>query len=125
MTCPKGNGITDHKSKESTAQWVQRAFVGTRVTVNTSCQEISSQEIYVVEELGKQSGQMQLGEGKLWCDQVEEHSEEKEGGLFEEDEGDDLEEEDDLTCEEQSVNENYEQGIMKTMKNANDPNRVK
>lgn len=52
VTIHKGNGINDQLTKESIVEWVQRAFVGNKVTVNTSCQEIPSQETHVVEEMG-------------------------------------------------------------------------
>lgn len=76
MTSPKKNGPTGHVNKESTTQWVQRTFAGNNVTINTFCQEVLSQETHIIAELGKQAGPVHLGEGKLWCDQEEEHSEE-------------------------------------------------
>lgn len=52
VTIHKGNGINDQLTKKSIVEWVQRAFVGNKVAVNISCQEIPSQETHVVEELG-------------------------------------------------------------------------
>lgn len=65
-------------NKESTSQWVQRTFGGNLVATNTSCQEIPSQDSFDANKLVKESGKIQLGEGKLWSHQTKEDSEENE-----------------------------------------------
>lgn len=66
--------------KESTAQWVSRAFGGNNVTTNQSCQEIPTQSLDT-NELAEQQflkERVTSSRGRLWCDQVEEDSEEGE-----------------------------------------------
>ncbi|OIT01019.1 hypothetical protein A4A49_60046, partial [Nicotiana attenuata] len=69
--------------KESTAQWVSRAFAVNKVTMNQSCPEISSQEIdpeeVAEQELIKQK--VKWTGGKLWDDQTEDDPDE--GDLLE------------------------------------------
>ncbi|OIT04318.1 hypothetical protein A4A49_65124, partial [Nicotiana attenuata] len=85
------NGGTEtklHRYNESTAEWVQRAFLGTTgeniVGINTSYQEIPSQDTLVDMELGnnpeiqtkekflsKVNERVQWSGGKLWSDQRE------------------------------------------------------
>ncbi|OIS99394.1 hypothetical protein A4A49_62655, partial [Nicotiana attenuata] len=64
--------------KESTAQWVSRAFAVNKVTMNQSCQEIPSQAIdpeeVAVQELIKQK--VKWTGGKLWDDQTEDDPDE-------------------------------------------------
>lgn len=90
-------------NKESTSQWVQRTFGANLVTTNTSCQEIHSQNTLEADAMIKESGRIQLGQGNLWSDQIEEDSEED--NLFgDEEDSDDLPEEDQEGVEEQSEN---------------------
>lgn len=76
-----GDRLVAHQGvpKESTAQWVNRTFVG-NVTTNQSCQEIPSQSVDVtaVDGMSKGDERLQFSGGKLWCYQVEDDSEERE-----------------------------------------------
>ncbi|OIT29161.1 hypothetical protein A4A49_65754, partial [Nicotiana attenuata] len=89
----KGNGKLENK--ESTAQWVQRAFQGNEVDklvgINTSCQDIPSQDTLVERDLSnkpeiqtkenlnqKLNEKIQWSGGKLWSEQREIDSDEDE-----------------------------------------------
>ncbi|OIT38083.1 hypothetical protein A4A49_60368, partial [Nicotiana attenuata] len=87
----RGGGQEEIRGKESTAQWVQRAFNGNAggitVGVNTSCQDIPSQDTLVDKELAsnpeiqtndtvfpKVNEKVQWSGGKLWSNLREEDS---------------------------------------------------
>lgn len=86
-----GTGSTNGRSgevKESTAAWVQRTFTGTAAAMNTLCQEITTQDTRLEEQLAnnnekefvedtefakfKANEQVKGIGGKLWADQTEE-----------------------------------------------------
>lgn len=90
-TSPKGKAKEIHKTKESTAQWVERTF-NTKtgegsVGINISYQDIPSQDTMVDKELAKSPAlpdgtkfptlqeRVQWRGGRLWSDQREEDSE--------------------------------------------------
>ncbi|XP_070032135.1 uncharacterized protein [Nicotiana tomentosiformis] len=118
-TTPTGKGKETNRAKESTAQWVQRTFKDNAVGINTSCQDIPSQDTLVDRELAKTTDNQSSGAktrsdfpkvnervqwsgGRLWSDQIEEDSDEGEvpDGVPADDEPID----DDQEGEEQSVN---------------------
>lgn len=85
------------KVKESTAQWAKRAFGGNNITTNQSCQEIPSQSLdtRAIEEQEKFHDRLNFNGGRLWSDQVEEHSDEEDDGFFYDKEENDQAAEDD------------------------------
>lgn len=98
-TSPKGNGV-----KESTAQWVNKAFGDYNIATNQSCQEILSQslDINVIPEQENLKDHLNFSGGKLWSEQVEEESDE--GEFFEGHEYVEEVEDDDQEQEEKNVN---------------------
>ncbi|OIS95636.1 hypothetical protein A4A49_58716, partial [Nicotiana attenuata] len=119
-TAPTNQTVNEEvRNAKSTAAWVQRAFVGNTVGINTSCQDIPSQDTRVEGELAKMSAKVnatdavprdgefksservQRSGGKLWSNQIEEDPEE---GLIPDRMQDERDSDFDLEDEEQSVN---------------------
>ncbi|OIT37576.1 hypothetical protein A4A49_61728, partial [Nicotiana attenuata] len=111
-TIPKETENEGNVIRESISQWVNRSFCGN----NQSCQEVPSQSLDT-QETGRLANNLQLGEGKVWCDQIEDFLEE-EGELNEGDDGIEVneDEEDEHGEEEQSVNRKSGLGIQEQTK---------
>ncbi|XP_070008437.1 uncharacterized protein [Nicotiana sylvestris] len=118
------NGKEASKAKKDTAQWVERSFKDKTgdgiVKINTSCQEIPSQDTLVNKELNKTPNSQAEGSksstfkervqgcgGRLWDAQREYDSEENEvplGAQADEEPNEKDKEEDEQSVNEQSVN---------------------
>ncbi|XP_070040196.1 uncharacterized protein [Nicotiana tomentosiformis] len=74
------NAGTEGVLKETTAQWVSRAFDDNLVLTNQSCQEIPSQSVDTNAPAAvlKEFDRLQLSGSRLWCQQLEEGSEDGE-----------------------------------------------
>lgn len=96
------------KEKESTSQWVNKAFGPNNVTTNHSYQETPSQSLdtKAIEEQENYQDRVKFMEGRLWNAQEEEHTEEEEDNLVNGKEKNDHIEEDVHYEEEYSVNAN-------------------
>ncbi|OIS95842.1 hypothetical protein A4A49_21981 [Nicotiana attenuata] len=64
--------------RESTAQWVNGAFGGNNVTMYQSCQEVPSQSLDTndIAEQELLKAKINFVGGRLWCDQMEDDSDE-------------------------------------------------